>query len=102
MSPEQIAQEIAELNRHYLVLAQRLLTDDPATGAFRLHLEPAAAAAIAALDTRQILHLADTRQLLMRLALDDPASLQAVTQIDEQTANKVGTSHAALVLAGRG
>lgn len=91
--------EIRELNLSYLVLAQRMLRDDKATGMFRLGLSGQVAEILANLSMQQVMKLASSSNLLCRFRFEDHAVLSALC---EKSATKgFAHTHAALLLAGQ-
>ena len=71
--------EIKEVNLSYLLLAQRLVREDKATGMFRMGISEQLADVIANLTLAQTVKLAASSQLLCRFRFDDHAILSALT-----------------------
>jgi flagellar transcriptional activator FlhD len=97
MGGDGLLDDIQELNLSYLLLAQKLLREDPATAMFRLKLNSEAATLLASLSARQIMQLSRSRQLLCRIVLDDAEQLARLTQ--EQREPELANIHAALLMA---
>ncbi len=89
--------EIQELNLSYLLLAQRLLKEDPATARFRLKIGEELAELIVSLSARQLARLARTNQLLFRPCLEEVAQLEKV--VNNERDQGLSQTHAALLLA---
>ncbi|HEY6612109.1 MAG TPA: flagellar transcriptional regulator FlhD [Pseudomonas sp.] len=97
MSVDNLLDDIQELNLSYLLLAQKLLREDPVTAMFRLKLNPQTADLVAALSPKQLVQLSRTRQLLCRMVLDDAEQLARLTQ--GQREQGLGRIHAALLMS---
>jgi flagellar transcriptional activator FlhD len=97
MSVDSLLDDIQELNLSYLLLAQKLLREDPVTAQFRLKLNPQTAELIGGLSAKQLMQLSRTRQLLCRMVLDDAEQLAQLTQ--NQREQDLGRIHAALLMA---
>jgi flagellar transcriptional activator FlhD len=91
--------EIKEVNLSYLLLAQRLLRDDKATGMFRLGVSDQVADVLANLSLQQTVKLASNSQLMCRFRFDDHVVLSALTH--EGRSSGTARSHAAILLAGQ-
>jgi flagellar transcriptional activator FlhD len=70
--------EIKEVNLSYLLLAQRLLREDRATGAFRMGISDELADVLANLSIAQAEKLAASNQLLCRFRFDDHSVLSSL------------------------
>lgn len=97
MSVDSLLDDIQELNLSYLLLAQKLLREDPVTAMFRLKLDSQAAELITSLSAKQVVRLSRTRQLLCRMVLDDAGQLAVLTQ--GQREQGLEQIHAALLMA---
>lgn len=100
MQMDSVLDDIQDLNLSYLLLVQRLLSEDRATAMFRLKMDDAMADLILSLSGKQLGRLARTNQLLCRLNFDD------ATQLEQLTSNPrdqgLGSSHAALLMSAIG
>lgn len=89
--------DIQELNLSYLLVAQRLLKEDPAGACFRLKISEELGELLASMSVKQIAQLANTGQLLFR------PSLEGLEQLDKVVNNArdqgLSATHAALLLA---
>lgn len=97
MSVDSLLDDIQELNLSYLLLAQKLLREDPVTAMFRLKLDPQTADLITSLTAKQVVRLSRTRQLLCRMVLGDASQLAVLTQ--GQREQGLEQIHAALLMA---
>jgi len=70
--------EIKEVNLSYLLLAQRVLREDRATGAFRMGISDELADVLANLSAAQTEKLAASNQLLCRFRFDDHSVLSSL------------------------
>lgn len=100
MSGDSLMDDIQELNLSYLLLAQKLLREDPVAAMFRLKLNTQAAELVASLTPKQLVQLSRTRQLLCRMVLDDAEQLACLTL--EQREQGLGQIHAALLMSAVG
>lgn len=91
--------EIKEVNLSYLLLVQRLLREDKATGMFRLGVSAEVADVLASLSLSQTVKLAASNQLLCRFRFDDHAILSSLTHSGKS--GSASGSHAAILLAGQ-
>lgn len=91
--------EIKEVNLSYLLLAQRLLREDKATGMFRMGLSDALADVLANLSLAQTVKLAASNQLLCRFRFDDHTVLS--TLADKAKPAALANTHSAIVMAGQ-
>jgi flagellar transcriptional activator FlhD len=91
--------EIKEVNLSYLLLAQRLVREDKATGMFRMGISEQLADVLVNLTLAQTVKLASSTQLLCRFRFDDHAVLSALTHDGKNGAT--AQSHAAILLAGQ-
>jgi flagellar transcriptional activator FlhD len=98
-SEREVLDSIREVNLTYLLLVQRLLREDKATGMFRLGLSATLADILKDLSLAQIVKMAATGQLLCLFRLNDHAALRALTQSAKHA--DVAPTHAAILLAGQ-
>ncbi|MCC5883212.1 MAG: flagellar transcriptional regulator FlhD [Halomonas sp.] len=92
--------EIQELNLAYLLLAQRLLSDDRAAAMFRLKIDNETADLLLSLGAAQLTRLARTNQLLCHFGFEGVEQLQQV--VNNPRDNGLSQFHASLLMAGRG
>lgn len=91
--------EIGDLNLAYLLLAQRLVKEDPATAMFRLGLSRELADLLGNLSLTQIVKLAASSLLLCRFRFDDHPILSAL--VDDGKNLALQQAHAAILLSGQ-
>ncbi|MGP9673443.1 MULTISPECIES: flagellar transcriptional regulator FlhD [unclassified Halomonas] len=98
MSHTNYLDEIEEINLAYLLLAQRLLSEDRETALFRLKIDNDVAERLSSLSARQLTKLARTNQLICRFS---QTSAQRLRQITENPRDQgLAGLHASLLLAG--
>lgn len=98
MSHTNYLDEIEEINLAYLLLAQRLLSEDRETALFRLKIDNDVAELLSSLSARQLTKLARTNQLICRFS---QPSAQWLRQITENPRDQgLAGLHASLLLAG--
>ncbi|MBD3894456.1 flagellar transcriptional regulator FlhD [Halomonas sp. ML-15] len=97
MTTDTILDEIQDLNLSYLLLVQRLISEDRASAMFRLKLTEEMADLLATLSAKQLSKLSRTNQLLCRLCYDDPDQLRKLTH--NQREQGLSQTHAALLMA---
>ncbi|HCR97079.1 MAG: flagellar transcriptional regulator FlhD [Halomonas sp.] len=98
MSHTNYLDEIEEINLAYLLLAQRLLSEDRETALFRLKIDNDVAELLSSLSARQLTKLARTNQLICRFS---QPSAQRLRQITENPRDQgLAGLHASLLLAG--
>ena len=90
--------EIGNLNLSYLLLAQRLVKEDPVTAMFRMGMSREMADLLGNLSLSQIVKLASSNLLLCRFRFDDHPILSAVT--DDSKNLSLQQAHAAILLSG--
>ncbi|KPQ22304.1 MULTISPECIES: flagellar transcriptional regulator FlhD [unclassified Halomonas] len=100
MSQTSFLDEIQEINLAYLLLAQRLLTEDREAAMFRLKVDGEVADLIVSLNARQLTKLARTNQLICRFGQASVERLQQVT--DNPRDQGLASLHTSLLLAGEG
>ncbi|MVW70030.1 flagellar transcriptional regulator FlhD [Bordetella sp. 15P40C-2] len=72
--------EIRDVNLNYLILAQRLLREDFATGLFRTGLSEETGRIVLQLSLQQVVALASTTALLCGFRLNDASLLSALSK----------------------
>ncbi|MFP3637660.1 flagellar transcriptional regulator FlhD [Paraburkholderia sp. SIMBA_054] len=95
-----VVDEIREMNLAYLMLAQRMLREDKATGMFRLGLSAQLAEVLSSLTLAQTVKLASVTQVLCRFRFDDHTVLAALAEKANRP-SAVANAHAAILLAGQ-
>jgi len=78
--------EIRDVNLNYLILAQRLLREDFATGLFRTGLSEEMGRVIGQLSLQQVVALSSATTLLCGFRLNDASLLEALTKIGMNSA----------------
>ncbi|MEX3917886.1 flagellar transcriptional regulator FlhD [Paraburkholderia sp. BR10872] len=97
-SDQPAVNEIQEINLSYLLLAQRMLREDVATGMFRLGLSAEVAEILMALTVQQIARIAACGQMLCQLRFESPEILAVLAR--HGPLRSVANMHAAILLAG--
>ena len=92
-------EEIQELNLAYLLLAQRLLSEDRAAALFRLKIDDEMADLLLSLGVTQLTRLARSNQLLCHFGHDGADRLRQV--VDNPRDNGLTQFHASLLMAGQ-
>jgi len=96
MNRPEILSEIQELNMSYLLLVQRLLAEDAATGRLRLKLSEETATLIASLNMRQLTRLSRVNQMLFTFSFD-VNQLKKLLQDEREPG--LAQTHASILLA---
>lgn len=104
MPPEQIANEIRDLNLSYLMLAQSMLRADKPQALFRLGLSEDVGDILLAMSPQQLVRIASRNQLLCAMRFDDSMVWGLLTdrhapRAEDSTASRL---HASMLMAGRG
>ena len=99
MDEESLIDEIQDLNLTYLLLAQRMLQSDRASGMFRLKINEAMAELLLSLTARELAKLSRTNQLLCRFGYEDAEQLRSVTH--QQREYDLTGFHSSLLMASR-
>ena len=98
MSQTSFLDEIQEINLAYLLLAQRLLSEDREAAMFRLKIDGEVADLILSLNARQLAKLSRTNQLICRFG---QASVERLKQVTANPRDQgLASLHASLLLAG--
>ncbi|MGM0824420.1 MAG: flagellar transcriptional regulator FlhD [Pseudomonadota bacterium] len=100
MSQTSFLDEIQEINLAYLLLAQRLLSEDREAAMFRLKIDGELADMIVSLNARQLTKLARTNQLICRFGQTGAERLHQV--INNPRDQGLASLHASMLLAGEG
>lgn len=93
------ANEIGDLNLTYLLLAQRLVKEDPASAMFRLGVSRELADLLGNLSLAQMVKLANSSLLLCRFRFDDHPTLSALTCDGKNLA--LQQAHTVILLSGQ-
>ncbi|RUR29173.1 flagellar transcriptional regulator FlhD [Vreelandella nanhaiensis] len=97
MSHTNFLDEIQEINLAYLLLAQRLLSEDREAALFRLKIDGDMADLLSTLSARQLTKLARTNQLICRFSQTSAQRLRQLTQNPRDQG--LAGLHASLLLA---
>lgn len=97
MPDSEILNAIQEHNLSYLLLAQKLLSEDRKMAMFRLHIDEAMADILSSLTVGQLLKLSSSGQLLCSIALTSAQRLTGLL-FNERSSSLV-QMHTALMLA---
>jgi len=99
-TPDQsLLQDIHEINLSYLMLAQRLLRDDPASGMARLGINEDVAEILSSLSPAQLVRLASSTSVICGFRLNDYDMLNALTS--DVLGGILQQAHSAILLAQR-
>ena len=104
MPPEQVTQEIRELNLSYLMLAQNMIRADKAQALFRLGISEEVSELIAAMSPQQLVRAASRTQTLCAMRFEDEmvwgllTDRHAPRQAEDSTAGRL---HASVLMASR-
>jgi flagellar transcriptional activator FlhD len=103
MTNEQLMTEIREANLTYLMLAQRMIRDDPAQALYRLGISEEAAELIASITSGQLLKISSGSGLLCPKRASDEAVWSLLSnQTGNSAANPVTNRlHANIVMSGQ-
>jgi flagellar transcriptional activator FlhD len=99
-SPDDMLEEIREVNLCYLLLAQRMLRQDRPTGMYRLGVSSEVADVLVNLTSAQTVRIATSNVLLSRFRFNDHILLSALVETGRRVGGIVEV-HAAIVLAGQ-
>lgn len=97
MLDDEILNAVQEQNLSYLLLAQKLLSEDRQMGMFRLHIDESMAALISSLTIGQMLKLSCSGQLLCSIAL--PSAAKLANLLSNERSSSLVQMHTALMLA---
>jgi flagellar transcriptional activator FlhD len=92
-------QDIQEVNLSYLMLAQRLLRDNLASGMFRLGIGKDAADILLQLSPAQLVRLASSSSLVCGFRLDDATLLTSLTR--DMLEGVLQQAHSTILLSRR-
>ncbi len=91
--------DVRDLNLSYLMLAQRMLSEDRQNGMFKLGLGEDAAQIIESLSPAQVLRMASSGLLLCQMRFDDNLLLNLLSNHEREPG--VASIHAAILAASR-
>lgn len=94
-----LADELHQLNLAYLLLAQRLLSEDRASAMFRLKIDIETADLLEQLSVHQLIQLASSNQLLCHFGHESAEQLRQLTQNPRD--HGLTPFHASLLMACR-
>lgn len=99
MNPEQMTEEIREVNLSYMLLAKQMVQQDKASAIYRLGISREVADIIENLTHGQILKMVAANLLLCRFRVDDRLILEMLA--NNNRSHAMSRSHAAILMAGR-
>lgn len=80
MHTSELLKHIYDINLSYLLLAQRLISQDKASAMFRLGINEEMATMLGGLTLPQMVKLAETNQLVCQFRFDNPQTIMRLTQ----------------------
>lgn len=80
MHTSELLKHIYDINLSYLLLAQRLISQDKASAMFRLGINEEMATMLGGLTLPQMVKLAETNQLVCQFRFDSPQTITRLTQ----------------------
>jgi flagellar transcriptional activator FlhD len=103
MNHDQLMTEIREVNLTYLMLAQRMIRDDPAQALYRLGISEEVAELISSITSGQLLKIASGSVLLCHMrGIDEAVWSLLSNQTDNSAANHVNNRlHANIVMSSQ-
>jgi flagellar transcriptional activator FlhD len=103
MNHDQLMIEIREANLTYLMLAQRMIRDDPAQALYRLGISEEVAELISSITSGQLLKIASGSVLLCQMrGIDEAVWSLLSNQTDNSAANHVNNRlHANIVMSSQ-
>ncbi|MFN7085427.1 MAG: flagellar transcriptional regulator FlhD [Burkholderiales bacterium] len=99
MNPEQMAEEIREVNLAYMLLAKQMVQQDKAAAIYRLGIKKELADIIENLTHGQIMRMVGANLLLCRFRIDDRLVMEMLANHGHSHA--MSQSHAAILMAGQ-
>ena len=97
MNPEQMTEEIREVNLSYMLLARQMVQQDKASAIYRLGISKEVADIIDNLSHGQILKMVSANLLLCRFRIDDRLILEMLA--NNNRSHAMSQSHAAILMA---
>ena len=99
MHTSELLKHIYDINLSYLLLAQRLISQDKAVAMFRLGVNEEMANALSALTLPEMVKLAETNQLVCHFRFDNPQTIALLTQ--ESRVDDLQQMHTGILLSTR-
>ncbi len=99
MEPDQILDEIRDINLSYLLLAKQMLREDRVLAMYRLGINQDIAEIMEKLTSAQLIKMAASNMLLCRLRFDDRLIAEILS--NEALDQAIAKSHAAILMAGK-
>jgi|UPI0003012C77 flagellar transcriptional activator FlhD len=99
MHTSELLKHIYDINLSYLLLAQRLISQDKASAMFRLGINEEMATMLGGLTLPQMVKLAETNQLVCQFRFDNPQTITRLTQ--ESRVDDLQQVHTGILLSTR-
>ncbi len=99
MEPDQLLDEIRDINLGYMLLAKQMLREDRVSAMYRLGINQDIAEILEKLTSAQLVKMAASNMLLCRFRFDDRLIAQMLSNDSRDQA--VTKSHAAILMAGK-
>lgn len=80
MGTSELLKHVYDVNLSYLLLAQRLISDEKASAMFRLGIDEAMADTLTQLTLPQMVKLAETNQLICQFRFKESQSIECLTK----------------------
>ncbi|KJN26712.1 flagellar transcriptional regulator FlhD [Enterobacter sichuanensis] len=99
MHTSELLKHIYDINLSYLLLAQRLISQDKVSAMFRLGINEEMATMLGGLTLPQMVKLAETNQLVCQFRFDDAQTITRLTQ--ESRVDDLQQIHTGILLSTR-
>lgn len=99
MHTSELLKHIYDINLSYLLLAQRLISQDKPSAMFRLGVNEEMATMLGGLTLPQMVKLAETNQLVCQFRFDNPQTITRLTQ--ESRVDDLQQLHTGILLSTR-
>ena len=99
MHTSELLKHIYDINLSYLLLAQRLISQDKASAMFRLGINEEMATMLGGLTLPQMVKLAETNQVVCQFRFDDSQTITRLTQ--ESRVDDLQQIHTGILLSTR-
>ncbi|MDV5528639.1 flagellar transcriptional regulator FlhD [Enterobacter hormaechei] len=99
MHTSELLKHIYDINLSYLLLAQRLISQDKPSAMFRLGVNEEMATMLGGLTLPQMVKLAETNQLVCQFRFDNPQTITRLTQ--ESRVDDLQQIHTGILLSTR-
>ncbi|RWR03877.1 transcriptional regulator [[Pantoea] beijingensis] len=99
MGTPELLKHIYDLNLSYLLLAQRLISQEKASAMFRLGLDESMADALSQLTLPEMVKLAETNQLVCQFRFSDRQTIKRLTQ--DSRVDDLQQIHTGILLSSR-